>query len=484
MEWWIYLLIAIGVCLLGIIAVVLIRTAMFKPKKHNYVKNTEEIVFDKQKNVSNLQELIRCKTVSFRDTSLEDDKEFEKLVNLLPKLYPNVYKACTLQKFDGRALLFKWEGKSHEKPTVLMAHYDVVPVDEQEWSKPAFDAIIENGELWGRGAVDTKVTFNAALFAADTLISQGFVPNSDIYLAFSGGEEVNNDGALNIVKYFEENNIELGMVLDEGGAVVQKVFPGVDEKCAVVGIAEKGLLNLKYTVKSAGGHASAPKKNTPIPTLSNACIRIEKHPFKMHLSKATLELLDEIGRYSKVWALRMVLANLWLFKPLLGLAGKLIGGEINALLRTTVAFTQFKGSNTENVIPPEATMVSNIRINLDESIDSTIAYLTKTINNDNIELSVINGSNPSVVSQSSGEAWDKIGAAIVSTWDGSVVIPYVMLACSDSRHYGRISDKVYRFSACDLTNQERAGIHGNDERIRLEVVERATSFYIRLIKSC
>ena len=129
-------------------------------------------------------------------------------------------------------------------------------------------------------------------------------------------------------------------------------------------------------------------------------------------------------------------------------------------------------------------MVSNIRINLDESIDSVIEYLNKTINNDKVELSIINGSNPSPISVSSGEAWDKLGNAIVSTWDGAVVLPYVMWAQSDSSHYGRISDKVYRFSACDLTNQERTGIHGNDERIRLEVVERATSFYIRLIKSC
>ncbi len=484
MEWWVYLLIALGACLLGIICVVLIRTAMYKPKKHNYVKSEEKIEFDKEKNLSNLQQLIRCKTVSFRDTSLEDDKEFEKLVNLLPTLYPNVYKKCTLQKFDGRALLYKWEGKSHEKPTVLMAHYDVVPVDEAKWTKPAFDAIVENGELWGRGSVDTKVTFNAALTSGDTLIAQGFTPEHDIYLAFSGGEEVNNDGAPNIVKYFEENNIELGMVLDEGGAVVQNVFPGVSQQSAVIGIAEKGLLNLKYTVKSQGGHASAPKKNTPIPILADACLKIEKHPFKYHLSQATIELLDEIGRYSKVWALRMVLANLWLFKPLLGFAGKLIGGEINAFMRTTVAFTQTKGANTENVIPPEASMVSNIRINLGESIDSVQAYLNKVINNDRVELSVIYGSNPTNVSIASGEAWDKLGNAIVSTWDGAIVLPYVMMACSDSRHYSRISDKVYRFSACDLSAQERAGIHGNDERIRLEVIDRATEFYIRLIKTC
>ncbi len=484
MEWWIYLLIAVGVVLLGIICVVIIRTAMFKPKKHNYVVNDEKIDFDKDKSVSNLQELIRCKTVSFRDTSLEDDKEFEKLVNMLPTLYPHVYKTCTLKKFDGRALLYKWEGKAHDKPSVFMAHYDVVTVDAQNWTKPPFSGVIEDGEIWGRGAIDTKVTFNAALFAADTLISQGFIPEQDIYLAFSGGEEVNNDGAPNIVKYFEENNIDLALVLDEGGAVVENIFPGVKGQSAVVGIAEKGLANVKYTAKSQGGHSSTPKAHTPVGILAKACTKIESRPFKMHLSKAALELLDEVGRYSTVLPLRVVLANLWLFKPLLGLAGKLIGGEINALMRTTVAFTQMKGSNTENVIPPEATMVANIRINPGETMESVVKRLNKIINDKKVEVSIINGSDPSPTSLSSGPAWERLSSAIVSTWDGAIVLPYMMLAVSDSRHYGRISDKVYRFSPCDLSKDDRSRIHGNDEKIKVEVAQRATEFYIRLMKSC
>lgn len=185
-----------------LIAVVLIRTANFKPGCKSEVK-PEPVEFDRQKAVDNLQQLVRCRTVSNRDPGLEDDAEFEKLIGLLPELYPAFWNKCPLTRFPDRGLLFKWEGQSHERCSVMMAHYDVVPADEDLWTKPPFDAIIEDGILWGRGTLDTKNSFNGALTAADHLIAKGFVPEYDIYFAFSGGEEVNGRGAENIVDWFE-----------------------------------------------------------------------------------------------------------------------------------------------------------------------------------------------------------------------------------------------------------------------------------------
>ena len=137
-----------------------------------------------------LQELVRCRTVSYYDPSFEDDTEFEKFVDLLPKLYPEVARECTLTRLPDRALLFKWEGIEHTEPSVLMSHFDVVPVNEEGWTKPPFDAVIdENGILWGRGCLDTKLTLNAIMFSANQLIAQGFKPKQDIYFAFAGNEK-------------------------------------------------------------------------------------------------------------------------------------------------------------------------------------------------------------------------------------------------------------------------------------------------------
>ena len=467
---------------LTFISVIIIRTLLFKPTSQPENLNNNE-KFDKNSSISALQQLIRCKTVSYYDKKLEDNREFEKLISILPSLYPKVFEVCEFSQLPDRALLFKWSGKNNSDPTVLMAHYDVVPVDEEYWEKPPFDAIIEDGVLWGRGSLDTKVTFNGVLFAANTLINEGFVPENDIYFAFSGGEEVNGNGAKNIVNYFKENKITPALVVDEGGAVVENVFPGVKKPCAMIGIAEKGMLNLTFSVKSNGGHASSPAPHTPIGILSKACCKIENNPFKMHITKPAGEMFDTLGRYSS-FVYRMIFANMWLFSGILNIICKKSGGELNALLRTTVAFTQSEGSKAPNVIPPKATMTANLRLNPKDSVENAVEYIRKTINDENIELIVGSNMQPSRISQTKCEAYDKVASAVANTWKGCIVSPYLMVQCSDCRHYGEISDKVYRFSAMDLTSEERKTIHGHNERIRIETANRAVEFYIRLIKMC
>ncbi|MBE6698257.1 MAG: M20/M25/M40 family metallo-hydrolase [Ruminococcaceae bacterium] len=464
------------------IAMILIRALTFKPGAQPVVDATP-MDFDKDRATETLRTLVRCKTVSYRDPSLEDNAEFEKLIDSLPTLYPNVFSACSMQRLPDRGLLFHWKGKTDGNPAVLMAHYDVVPVNEDAWDVPAFEALIKDGCMWGRGTLDTKVTFNGILFAADTLISQGFVPECDVYFAFSGGEEVNGKGAVHIVDYFEQHKIQPALVLDEGGAVVENVFPGVKVPCAMIGIAEKGMMDVGYTVKSGGGHASAPKPGAPVDRLSAACVRMVQNPFKAKLTPPAAKMFDTLGRYSS-FVYKVIFSNIKLFLPVLDLICKKSGGELNALMRTTVAFTQMQGSSASNVIPPEASLVSNIRLNPADDMDSALAYIKKTVDDENVEVTCLHGMNPSRISRTDCAGWDKVASAVASTWKGCIVSPYLMVQCSDSRHWGRISDRVYRFSAMDLTSAERATIHGNNEKIRLETLYRSVEFFMRLIKDC
>lgn len=499
-------------------AVVIIRTLAFKPKK-SVLETQTDTDFDKDRASECLKELVKFKTISYRDASLEDDSEFEGLICALPSLYPNVFEKCEFLRLPNRALLFKWSGGADRQPNsdnmqadstlhspsnslhsnieppqanssfennseavVFMAHYDVVPVSESDWEKPPFDGIIEDGVLWGRGTLDTKVTMNASLFAVDTLIARGYTPKRDIYLAYSGNEEINGQGAPTIIDYFEKNNIKIGLVLDEGGAVCENVFPGVKAPCGMIGIAEKGMLDLEYKIKSNGGHASSPKPRSTVGHLADACHEVETHPFKMKMSDPVSRMFNTLGRHSN-FLYRMIFANWWAFGWVVNLLGKKTGGELNALIRTTVAFTQMKGSSASNVMPPEASMVSNIRLNPNDTIDGAVENIRKTIKNDDIELNILHGVNPSRISRVDCDEYLAVEKAVASTWKGAIVTPYLMVQCSDSRHYGRISDKVYRFSAMDMTLAERRSVHGNNEKIRLSSIAKSCEFYLNLIQN-
>ena len=481
MEWYVIALLALGALAAAFLVIVFVRAALYNPKASAREK-AEPVFVNSEKAARDLSAMIQCRTVSDREKENEDEAEFARFEQLLPTIFPKVHETCTFEKVGDRGLLFRWAGRSAEAPTVLMSHYDVVSASEADWEKGAFSGVIENGVLWGRGTLDTKGTLNGVLQAAEALIAEGFMPERDIYFAFGGDEEINGHGASDIVALFRERGITPGLVVDEGGAVVEKVFPGVSAPCALIGIAEKGMINVKYTVKGGGGHASSPAPHTPVGRLSAACVKMENNPFPFRMTPPASGMFDTVSRHSSFFY-KLIFANLWCFAPVLNLIAKASGGEMNAMLRTTTAFTQMEGSKGMNVIPPVASMVSNHRIIPGETMDSVVERIKRVIKDDRIDVEVINGMDPSRVSDTDCEGWKRLCDAVADTWPEAIVSPYLMLAASDSRHWGEISDKVYRFSAMALSKEERATIHGNNERIPLATIARTVEFYIRLMKN-
>jgi carboxypeptidase PM20D1 len=462
-----------------VIAVILLRALRFRPQAEEAVAPVKTDV-DAGEAARNLAALVKCRTVSHADATLDDEKEFAGLVALLPELFPNVYRVCEHEAIAGRGLLFHWKGSTDARPLLLTAHYDVVPADEQPWEVPPFSGTIADGMIHGRGTLDTKCTLAAVMTAAETLIKQGFAPTRGLYFAFGGNEEVMGDGARRIAETLEKRGVKPLMVLDEGGAIVDNVFPGVSQPCALIGVAEKGSVNYRLAACAKGGHSSAPPARTPVDRLAQACVDIRRKPFPFRVAPPAQMLLDGLARHS-TFVYRMIFANLWAFSPLLDALCRKSGGELNALFRTTVAFTVFHAGESANVLPANAEMTLNVRVLPGESVEGTLAALRKKVRDRETEITLLRGQGPSACSGTDGEGYALLRHTIGETYPGTLVSPYLMIAGSDARHYEGICSHVYRFSGMALTLAERRMIHGVNEQIPVSKQADTVRFYLRLM---
>ncbi|GAA3746929.1 M20 family peptidase [Leifsonia bigeumensis] len=439
---------------------------------------------DEARAIANLQALIRIPTISRLDESETDWTHFVAFRTELAKRYPATHAALDLEIVDGHSMLFRWKGTGSDEPTVLMAHYDVVAATAEGWRHPPFSAeLVGSGEeqhIWGRGTLDDKGSLVSILEAVETHAAAGFRPADDIYLSFGHNEETAGSGARVIVDLLESRGIRPGLVLDEGGAVVEGIFPGVTKPTAVVGVSEKGILSLRLTVEQQGGHASTPPKLTATVRLARALVRLNRRPFRKSFVPTNLEMIRTLGAHA-TQPLKWVFTNLWLTRlPLLGLFARL-GDETNAIVRTTQAVTQLSGAQAANALAERAEAIVNIRVAIDSSVAEAIEHVRRAIGDEQVAIEALHPHEPSPVSPTSGAAWELVKGTIEQSFPGTIVTPYVMLGASDGRHFTRISDHVYRFSPFEMSAEERGTLHAKNERMRVATFLRGVGFYTRLV---
>ena len=467
-----------GVSLLVIlIAVILIRTFLFKDKT-DYNRNVK-IEAEKDDIVYKLGEMLKIQTISHEDQTLTDFTKFQEYIELTKKLYPLVFEKCEFTQTKEYAIKLKLKGHSSEKPTVLMAHYDVVPVTEG-WDHDPFLGEVVDGYLYGRGAIDTKCTMACALSALEKALEKGYVPKNDLYLTFGSNEEIYGDAQVKIVEEMKKEGIRPALVFDEGGGILKNAFPGVKNDVAFLGVVEKGMVNVKLSIDGNGGHSSTPRKNGPAIRLARALVRLEEKPMRPQYTKTVKGLLDVMGRNCS-FGLRLVFANMWLFKGLVKKLFTILGADTRALLTSTFAFTVLNGGNQTNVIPNHVEANINVRIAPFDTVDDVIKHIKKVIKDDSIEISTSDINKMCPECDFKQEAYDIIKDTTIETYPETVVAPFVMLGGTDARHYNEICDCVIRFTPVKLTNEDRKGVHGLNEKIKVESLEKALEFYQRLL---
>lgn len=477
-------LIIVLVVLLFLVALVIFRGMMYG-RIPDPVTPVDPVEVEGSVVAEHLAEVIQFPTVSHQDRSKVPVEAFESLHRALERMYPRAHTTLKCEKVNNYSLLYTWLGHNLElDPVLLMGHLDVVPAEvtnEGEWKHPPFSGEINDGFVWGRGALDMKGVVVGIFEAVEMLLKQDYKPERTLYLALGHDEEIGGQaGAMAIASLLESRGVRLMAVLDEGGSIMQGLVPGVEVPVALIGVAEKGHATLELKVEGRPGHSSAPPKHTGIGVLARAITRLENHPMPARLSMAKL-MFDELGAFLPTM-LRMALANGWLFD---GLIRKRLSRSpmSDALIRTTTAVTVVHGGVKDNILPAMVEARVNFRILPGDRVADVMAHARKVINDDAVQINLPDfvSWEPSPISPIDSPVYKDLAETIREVYPESIVAPFLVIGATDSRHYGRISDCIYRFSPYLLDSIMVQTVHGYNERISIDALPRMVQFYSRLI---
>ena len=432
--------------------------------------------------------MIRMPTVSWTDRSKRDLKVFGEFQALLETMYPLVHQHLTRRIIGPFGIIYHWKGKNDQKkPVLFLAHYDVVPAEDkgdEAWQEDPFAGVVKDGVLWGRGTLDIKCQLMFQMETAEFLLSQGWQPDQDIYFAFGGDEEVaGKEGAAQMAALFRSQGIEFEFVLDEGGIIARDQLAFLKGKPAgLVGLAEKGFVTFNIQAAAESGHSSMPdKKGTAIGHLAQGVVRMEKSPFGARLDPVMKNMLERFVPHVS-FGLGLIFSNLWLTRPLiLYIFSK--NKVTDSLIRTTQAVTVFKSGEQENILPSEAWCKVNHRILPGDTIESIRRRHETTLSGMDLRIQVSESwpsNDPVPAGEVDAPAFNLIRKVLVSTHPHAIAAPFLVNASTDSKYYADLTAQVLRFCPLALTPADVAGIHGVNEKVSIENIEKGLKFYIEL----
>ena len=477
-------LLSIGIVLVG----VALQRALAFPSRQPQVAPVPIEPLDTVALAQHLAGALRFKTVSFQDSTQFDAHEFEGLHRYLRATFPKLHGALKLETVNGYGLLYEWQGSDPGlAPAVLLAHQDVVPVEpgtEGRWTEPPFAGRIAGGYVWGRGSLDDKGSLVGILEAVEHLVVAGVKPKRTVYLSFGYDEEVGGRrGAARIAELLGSRNVHPQFVLDEGGALITGLIPGVATPVALVGIAEKGYMTVELTAQAEGGHSSMPPKETAVGILAAGLTRLEHRQMPRAIRGPTADLFDYLGP-EMPFAPRLIMANRWLFGGLLASQfGSTPFGD--ALLRTTTAPTVLQAGVKENVLPATARGLVNFRILPGDSAGNVLEHVRAAIADARIAVRPLQEtlSNPSGVTSVDAEPFQLLARTVRQVIPGSVVTPWLLVGATDSRHYERLTPNVLRFVGFTIATDDLRRIHGTDERVGVQAYANVVRVYLQLLKN-
>lgn len=472
------ILIVCGIIIVAFILVLVfnaIKSKVKAPKlsqrpQHKTEKEQEEYALK-------LSEMIKCKTVSV-DGSF-DDTEFKKLRKVMEELFPLIHKNTEKMIFSDDCWVYKLKGKDESRNIMIMSHHDVVEATG-EWLHPGFCGEIFDGNLWGRGTIDTKTPLFAEFSALEELLEEGFIPQCNVYIASSHNEEIGGDGIPQALKYFKENNISFETVLDEGGAIISPPLPMIKSNCAMMAVHEKGRYTLNCYAKDGGGHKGlAANKNTPVARMSAFITEVNtKNIFITRLHPQVKAMFIHLAPYTP-FVMRLLFSNLWCFGGLLKTVMPKINAQAGSMVGTTCTFNDISMNKEEKYCYSKAF----IRCVDDKDLEKDLLEIKKIADKYGVELVPAENNEYFKPADLNHKAFAYTKKIISQVFPDVIPAPYILPAGTDARHLCEICDCVIRFAPIEMNDEQFASVHSENEHISLESIANSVVFYKEYLKN-
>lgn len=438
----------------------------------------------KGSSLEHLQKAIQCETISYPDRSRIDFKEYDKFIDFVKKAYPLLHKKAKLEFVEKHSLVFHLKGSTEQDPIALMGHYDVVPVNPAGWNVGPFSGELIDGYVYGRGTLDMKGQVIAVLEAVEACLEEGLVFERDVYLLFGHNEETGSEmpdsGARLTRDLLKSRGIHFNMVLDEGGAFINGKAMGVNSTVALIGVGEKGYLDVELTATQNGGHASMPPVTSALYDVFQAAMKMESHKFQADFNPATNAMFEALVPHM-AQPLKFLFKHKQLFKPILLLA-LVKSPETASTVRTTSVMTMASGSSAPNVLAQVAKVNINCRIIPGDSIEKVRTRIETRVG-PKIKVSIGHGTEPTDICKSDTPQFNLVKKALSTVYpEFSVVAPYLMVAATDSRVYHGMSEAVYRVGPFGSMKDDRGTIHADNERISVDSFLKGIEFFKIILK--
>lgn len=463
-------------CILGLLALVLgvllintgIQTVKVRKLQGDHPSFSEEEL--KAYGLA-LQEMIRCKTISVKDSY--DDTEFAKLRSVVEHRFPLLHSKAQRQILSDDCWLYKIPGKDTSRNILLMSHHDVVAANEA-WTYEPFSGEIVEGKIYGRGTADTKGSLCGILFAVEELLQQGFMPEVNVYVASSHNEELGGDGATSLREYFQQQGITLEVVLDEGGAIVDPPLGNMKcEKCAMVAVHEKGRCKVRCTATWESSHVSLTGyKNNPVERMAAFIQEVSSgNLFLRRLHPPVETMFRQLGPYCG-FPMNVLFCNLWLFGGILKRVLPKINATAGGMVGTTCAFQTIQGGTNE-IICTSTAMLRNVNeVDLQTDLEAFCAVAKKYA----IEVEIEHQEYYAPADLQS-KAYAYAIDCIHQVFPRYPAAPYILPAGTDAWKLTPVCNCVLRFAPTRMSSKQLASIHAVDENMDVAAIAEAAAFY-------